>query len=73
MQSRKCCHGLLILFNPKALRLRMDLDMLKVSLAFAKSICPLFTEEIAKCMALEPRDYIFVFPVFVEPSFVRFL
>ena len=50
-------------FNPKALRLRVDLGILKVSLAFAKSICPLFTEEISERMALDPRDYFFVFPI----------
>ena len=36
--------------------------MLKVSLAFAKSVCPLFTEEISERMALDPHDYLFVFP-----------
>ena len=55
----KCYHGLTILFNPKALRLRVDL-VLEVSLAFAKSICPLFTEEISERMALDPHNYLFV-------------
>ena len=60
MQLTKCYHGLTILFNPKALRLRVDLGMLEVSLAFAKSICPLFTEEISERMALDPHEYPFV-------------
>ena len=41
MQSTKCYDGLTIMFNLKTLRLIVDLGMLKVSLAFAKSICPL--------------------------------
>ena len=41
MQSTKSYHGLTIMFNLKTLRLIVDLGMLKVSLAFAKSICPL--------------------------------
>ena len=52
--STKCYHGLTILPNPKALRLREDLGMWKVSLAFAKSVCPLFNEEISERMALDP-------------------
>ena len=66
MQSTKCYHGLTILFNPKALRLRVDLGMLKVSLAFAKSMCPLFTEEIVERMALLHHDYQFVFIIYVS-------
>ena len=42
-------------------RLRVDLDMLEVSPAFSKSICPLFTEEISERMGLDPHDYLFVF------------
>ena len=61
MQPTKCYHGLTIMFNPKALRLIVDLGMLKVSLAFAKSICPLFTEEISERIALDPHDYLFDF------------
>ena len=61
MQSTKCYHGLTILFNPKALRLRVDLGMLKISLVFAKSIGPLFTEEISERMPLDPHEYFFVF------------
>ena len=61
MQSTKCYHGLTILFNPKALRLRVDLDMLKVLLAFAKSIRPLFTEKISERILLDPHEYLFVF------------
>ena len=57
MQSTKCYHGLTILFNPKTLRLTMDLGMLKVSLAFAKSICLRFTEEISERIALDPHAY----------------
>ena len=41
MQSTKWYHGLTIMFNLKTLRLIVDLGLLKVSLAFAKSICPL--------------------------------
>ena len=41
MQSTKCYHGLTIMFNLETLRLIVDLGMLNVSLAFAKSICPL--------------------------------
>ena len=62
---RKYCHGLTILFNPKALHLRMDLGMLKASLAFAKYICPLFTEEISERMALDAHDYLFNF-IFIK-------
>ena len=64
MQSTKCYHGLTILFNPKALRPRVDLGMLKVSLVFAKSICPLFTEEISERVTLDPYDYLLrtIFP-----------
>ena len=61
MQTTKCYHGLTIMFNHKTLRLIVDLGMLKVSLAFAKSICPLFTEEISERIALDPHDYLFVF------------
>ena len=39
MQSTKCYHGLTIMFNLKTLRLIVDLGMLNVLLAFAKSIC----------------------------------
>ena len=61
MPSTKFYHGLAILFNPKALRLKVDLGLLKVSLAFAKFICPLHTDEIAVRMALDPIDYLFIF------------
>ena len=37
----------------------VKLGMLKVSLAFAKSICLLYTEEIAEHMASDPNDYFF--------------
>ena len=60
MQLTKCYHGLTILFNPKALRLRVNVGMLEDSLAFAKSICPLFSDEISERMALDPHDYTFV-------------
>ena len=61
MQTTKCYHELTIMSNHKTLRLIVDLGMLKVSLAFAKSICPLFTEEISERIALDPHDYLFVF------------
>ena len=54
------------LFIHKALRLRVDLGMLKVSLAFSKSICPLFTDEIAERMARLHHDYHFVFIIYVS-------
>ena len=54
IQSTKCW------LDPKALRLIVDLGMLKVSLAFAKSICPLFTAEISERIALDPYDNLFV-------------
>ena len=63
MQSRKWYDGLTILFNPKALRLRVYLGLLKVSLAFAKVICLLYTDEIAERMALDPHEYLFIFLV----------
>ena len=50
-----------ILLDLKALRLRVGLGMLKVSLAFAKSICPLSTEEVSERVALDPHDYLFAF------------
>ena len=62
MQSTKCYHELTILLNPNALRLRVDLGMLKVPLAFAKSICPFFSEGISERMALDPHDYLICFP-----------
>ena len=46
---------------PKAFRLRVVLGMLKISPAFAKSICPLFTEDISERMALDPHENLFVF------------
>ena len=46
---------LTILFNPKVLRLSVDLGMLKVPLACAKSICPLFTQEISERSGRENR------------------
>ena len=49
------------MFNAKTLRRIEDLGMLKVSLAFAKSICPLFTDEISERIELDPQDYLFVF------------
>ena len=61
MQSTKCYHRLTIFFNPKTLRLIVDLGMPKVLLAFAKFICPLFTGEISERIALDPHDYLFVF------------
>ena len=45
MQSTKCYHGLTIMFNLKTLRLIVDFGMLNVSLAFAKSICPLLLKK----------------------------
>ena len=45
MQSTKCYHGLTIMLNLKTRRLIVDLGMLKVSLAFAKSICPILLKE----------------------------
>ena len=47
------------LFNTKALRLRVDLGLLKVSLAFAKFIYPLYIKEIAERMALDLHDLSF--------------
>ena len=51
------------MFNPKTLRLIVDLGVVRVSLAFGKSIYPLFTEEISERIALDPHDYLFVFPI----------
>ena len=49
------------MFDLKTLRLIVDLGMLKVSLAFAKSICRLFTDKISERIALDPHEYLFVF------------
>ena len=50
----KCYHGLTIMFNLKTLRLIVDLGMLKVSLAFAKSICRLSVKKFLNLWHLIP-------------------
>ena len=40
--------------------------MLNASLAFAKSIFRLFTEEIAERMPRDPHDYVFVLLIYVR-------
>ena len=64
MQSIRCYHGLTSLFNHKALGLRVDLGMLKVSLAFAKYICLLFTEAMSERMALDYHLTTFLFSLY---------
>ena len=51
-------------------RFRVDLGMLKVTLAFAQSIFQLFTEQIAERMAFDPRDYLFVSLIYVHTIFL---